>query len=142
MIAYHVCMGEVRNERSRVLADPHADWWFVDDLVVYLRLGVDKETGQQDMDRGRRVVYGYRYVSGKRRKAGTPKPGDLPQEDEMHGRTAAWRPATITGWQRPGPGSGGGRYARRRRGTIATESKETDTAGERVLAGAGAPGQG
>ncbi|RCG19161.1 hypothetical protein DQ384_38085 [Sphaerisporangium album] len=33
----------------------------------------------------------------------------LPKEDRMIGRTPVWRPSTITGWQRPGQGAGGGR---------------------------------
>lgn len=123
-----------------MLADPQADWWMVDDLVVYLKLGMTP--AGQDMDMGRRVVYGYRYKARKHARAGKPMPGDIPAEDELFGRTPAWRPATITGWQRPGAGTGGGRYARRQRGTISTQGKDADTAGDRVLAGAGAPGPG
>lgn len=129
---------------DRVYADPGADWWLVEDLVVYLKLGGWFDSGEQDMEAGKRVIYGYRYLARKHEKAGNPRPGDLVKEDMLFGRTPAWRPSTIIRWERerPGPGTGGGRYARRQRGTLGTDSEDSGTAGELVLAGAVAAGQG
>ncbi|MDH2425767.1 hypothetical protein [Sphaerisporangium sp. TRM90804] len=59
-------------------------WWTMADIAEHLGLRV-------------RSVRTYRTA------------GILPREDHMFGRTPVWRPATITGWQRPGQGAGGGR---------------------------------
>ncbi|MCA4741560.1 hypothetical protein H8Z64_23990 [Mycobacterium avium subsp. hominissuis] len=49
--------------------------------------------------------------ANRRRAAGKPRPGDLPEPDHFFGRTPVWRLSTITQWQaaRPGQGAGGGR---------------------------------
>lgn len=103
---------------ARVLGDPNKDWWEVADIAVYLQLG-RRQTGETvDMARAKRVIYGYRYNAGLRRKAGESTPADLPEEDEMVGRTPRWRPKTIIDWDtydRPGQGVGGGAGAHQRR---------------------------
>jgi len=45
------------------------------------------------------------------RRAGTPKPGDLPAPDQVFGQSPVWTRDTIDTWlkQRPGRGAGGGR---------------------------------
>lgn len=45
------------------------------------------------------------------RKAGTSKPGDLPEPERTFGRSPVWRRSTIQAWvaSRPGRGAGGGR---------------------------------
>lgn len=45
------------------------------------------------------------------RRAGAPKPGDMPEPDRVFGRSPAWRRSTIESWlaARPGQGAGGGR---------------------------------
>ena len=50
------------------------------------------------------------------RRAGDPKPGDLPPPDARFGNSPVWRPETIVRWytiQRPGRGAGGGRPPRK-----------------------------
>jgi len=51
----------------------------------------------------------YRTRSAANRRAGTPQPGDLPEEDDRFGRSPVWLGSTLLGWERPGSGAGGGR---------------------------------
>lgn len=53
--------------------DPSAEWWTIDDVARYL--GVARDT-----------VHSYR----SRRQ--------MPAHEQQYGRTALWRPATITSW--------------------------------------------
>ena len=50
------------------------------------------------------------YRANRRRAAGEPRLGDLPEPDHRFGRTPVWLLATIEDWQasRPGQGAGGG----------------------------------
>ncbi|AWN03710.1 excisionase [Gordonia phage Jace] len=51
------------------------------------------------------------------RKAGTPKPGDLPEPDEIFGRSPVWKQTTIERFMRnrPGRGAGGGAHMHKSR---------------------------
>lgn len=62
-----------------------------------------------------KTVRGYHQHAEQRRRAGTPRPGDLPEPDERFGRSPVWLPETIDRWasSRPGHGAGGGRPAKR-----------------------------
>ncbi|WP_106539832.1 hypothetical protein [Haloactinopolyspora alba] len=53
----------------------------------------------------------YHTRAAANRRAGTPKPGDLPPPDLVIANRPAWKPATIEQWltTRPGRGTGGGR---------------------------------
>lgn len=64
------------------LGDPAKDWWTLDDIAAHW--GVKKATLHSYRSRDR---------------------GELPAADEMLGRTPVWRPATITGFTRPGQGA-------------------------------------
>ncbi|MFF7192678.1 helix-turn-helix transcriptional regulator [Streptomyces sp. NPDC008079] len=63
------------------MPDPEADYWTVTEVADYL--GVTPETVRT-------------YRSRKR--------GELPPEDKMFGRSPAWKPATITRFDRLGQG--------------------------------------
>jgi predicted DNA-binding transcriptional regulator AlpA len=47
------------------------------------------------------------------RKAGTPKPADLPEPDRVFGRAPAWRRSTIEAWVATRPGKPGRPSTRR-----------------------------
>jgi predicted DNA-binding transcriptional regulator AlpA len=70
-----------------VVPDTGAEWWFTDDVAAYL--GIQRPSVW-------RMLY-------PRRTRGETRPV-LPSPDRRFGRTPAWRPATITGWKRPGRG--------------------------------------
>ncbi|GLB86431.1 MULTISPECIES: hypothetical protein [Mycobacterium] len=55
------------------------------------------------------------YRANRRRAAGEPRPGDLPEPDHRFGRTPVWLDDSITQWlnSRPGQGVGGGPKPRR-----------------------------
>jgi predicted DNA-binding transcriptional regulator AlpA len=58
-----------------------------------------------------------RYLAEARanRAAGTPTDSDMPEPDEIFGRSPAWKPKTIDRWLRRRPGKGvGGAEARER----------------------------
>jgi hypothetical protein len=86
------------------MADLDADYWTMADIADYLGVQL-------------RTVHTYRYRGGQlRRRAASGESltaeqlaGGLPKEDRVLGRTPVWKPATITGWKRPGRGTGGGR---------------------------------
>lgn len=40
----------------------------------------------------------YRDRSTKNRRMGSPKPGDLPPEDDRFGNTPVWRESTLQRW--------------------------------------------
>jgi hypothetical protein len=65
----------------RAMADPNADYWTIKDVAEYW--GVTEQTIRT-------------YRSRKR--------GELPEPDAVFGRSPAWRPATIMGFERPGQG--------------------------------------
>lgn len=50
------------------------------------------------------------YRANRRRAAGEPRPGDLPEPDHRFGRTPVWLEDTIDRFEatRPGQGAGGG----------------------------------
>ena len=50
----------------------------------------------------------------RRRKEHDVRPGDLPEPDEVFGRSPVWHKDTIDRWEanRPGRGAGGGRRPR------------------------------
>lgn len=52
----------------------------------------------------------YMVKARAHRRAGTPRPGDLPEPDVTAGASPAWFPETIEAWlaRRPGQGKGGG----------------------------------
>lgn len=49
--------------------------------------------------------------SEQNRRAGRPRPGDMPPPDGRVGNSPVWEPETIEAWiaRRPGQGAGGGR---------------------------------
>ncbi|MGD9622360.1 MAG: hypothetical protein AB7G47_20245 [Mycolicibacterium sp.] len=51
------------------------------------------------------------YRANRNRANGTPRPGDLPEPDQLYSGRPVWHIDTITAWEtsRPGPGAGGGR---------------------------------
>ena len=53
----------------------------------------------------------YHQRATKNRRAGTERPGDLPEPDDVFGRSPVWHRSTIRRWidRRPGRGAGGGR---------------------------------
>lgn len=57
----------------------------------------------------------YHQRASRNRRAGKPRPGDLPEPDETFGRSPVWTDETISAWiaARPGRGAGGGRPPRR-----------------------------
>jgi hypothetical protein len=78
---------------------PDAEYWTSADVAAYLGVKVS-------------TVRIYRTRAAANRKAGTPQPGDLPEEDRVFARSPVWRPARIIVWDeqdRPGRGVGGGR---------------------------------
>jgi hypothetical protein len=66
----------------RTMADPEAEYWTIPDIADHW--GVSPQTIRSYRSRGR---------------------GELPPEDRMFGRTPAWKPKTILGFQRPGKGA-------------------------------------
>jgi predicted DNA-binding transcriptional regulator AlpA len=50
------------------------------------------------------------HRANRRRAAGEPRPGDLPEPDHRFGRTPVWLDESIEQWlhSRPGQGVGGG----------------------------------
>jgi hypothetical protein len=64
------------------MADPDADYWTVADIADHW--GVTAQTVRT-------------YRSRKR--------GELPEPDNIFGRSPVWRPATIIDFQRPGQGA-------------------------------------
>lgn len=58
-----------------------------------------------------RTVRNYHQMAERRRRDGTPRPGDLPPPDDHVGVHPVWRVSTIRKWHanRPGRGAGGGR---------------------------------
>ncbi|MET7731241.1 helix-turn-helix domain-containing protein [Streptomyces sp. NPDC005402] len=62
--------------------DPKADYWTIADVAEYW--GVSEATVRTYRSRGR---------------------GELPKEDRTFGRSPAWKPATIIGFDRPGQGA-------------------------------------
>lgn len=53
----------------------------------------------------------YHQRAAKNRRAGSPRPGDLPAPDNTFGRSPVWTEQTVADWiaARPGRGVGGGR---------------------------------
>lgn len=53
----------------------------------------------------------YHQRAARNRRAGAPRPGDLPEPDQIIGRSPVWHEKTIENWisRRPGRGAGGGR---------------------------------
>jgi hypothetical protein len=66
----------------RLMADPNADYWTVNDIAEYW--GVTTQTVRT-------------YRSRKR--------GELPEPDRIFGRSPVWKPATIINFVRPGQGA-------------------------------------
>lgn len=64
------------------MADPEADYWGIADVAAYWR--VRPQTIRAYRSRGR---------------------GELPPPDNEFSRSPVWRPATITGFERPGQGA-------------------------------------
>jgi hypothetical protein len=64
------------------MADPHADYWTVADIAEHW--GVTAQTIRTYRSRGR---------------------GELPEPDNVFGRSPVWKPATIINFQRPGQGA-------------------------------------
>ena len=57
------------------------------------------------------TVYRSTGLANKRRAAGTPKPGDMPEPAKMAGQTPLWTVSAYREWEvsRPGRGAGSGR---------------------------------
>lgn len=51
----------------------------------------------------------YHTRAKRNRRRGHTRPGDLPPPDATFGRSPVWLRDTISGWDRPGRGAGGGR---------------------------------
>lgn len=68
--------------RRHPVADPSADYWTINDVAEHW--GVTPQTIRT-------------YRSRKR--------GELPEPDRVFGRSPVWKPATITGFERPGQGA-------------------------------------
>ena len=66
---------------SKTEPDPDADYWTISDIAAYW--GVSEATIRTYRSRNR---------------------GELPPEDRVFGRSPAWRPATVIGFERPGQG--------------------------------------
>lgn len=51
----------------------------------------------------------YRKLANRHRAQGDPRPGDLPEPDQVLGQTPVWEDATVEAWlaARPGRGVGG-----------------------------------
>jgi hypothetical protein len=64
------------------VADPNADYWTITDVADHW--GVSPQTVRT-------------YRSRKR--------GELPEPDQVFGRSPVWKPATILKFQRPGQGA-------------------------------------
>ena len=64
------------------MADPNADYWTVADIADHW--GVTPQTVRTYRSRGR---------------------GELPEPDNVFGRSPVWKPATILNFQRPGQGA-------------------------------------
>lgn len=64
------------------MADPNADYWTVKDIAEHW--GVTPQTVRT-------------YRSRKR--------GELPEPDNVFGRSPVWKPATIINFERPGQGA-------------------------------------
>lgn len=58
-----------------------------------------------------RTIRNYHQTAERRRREQDVRPGDLPEPDNIFGRSPVWKRSTITAWQRnrPGRGTGGGR---------------------------------
>lgn len=78
----------------------------LDYRMIALALGVEVTTVRQ-----------YLKAARARRAAGEERPGDMPEPDEILGRTPVWKPETIEKWleRRPGKGVGGAAERERRR---------------------------
>jgi hypothetical protein len=66
----------------RTMPDPNADYWTITDVAEHW--GVSPQTVRT-------------YRSRKR--------GELPEPDQVFGRSPVWKPATIIGFERPGQGA-------------------------------------
>lgn len=64
------------------MADPNADYWTITDVAEYWH--VTPQTIRTYRSRNR---------------------GELPKPDRVFGRSPAWKPATITGFERLGQGT-------------------------------------
>ncbi|MGW4042969.1 helix-turn-helix transcriptional regulator [Streptomyces sp. NPDC004721] len=64
------------------MADPNADYWTVQDIAEYWNVAPQ-------------TVRTYR----------SRKRGELPEPDNVFGRSPVWKPATIINFQRPGQGA-------------------------------------
>lgn len=64
------------------MADPKAEYWTVADIAEHW---------------GVKVTTVRAYRSRKR--------GELPEPDQVYGRTPLWKPATIAAFERPGQGA-------------------------------------
>lgn len=111
------CHGKVAQEPAgerRVIlvtaANPEAPWWTMDDIAVYW--GIRKRTVEYYRDQSRN--HGHDY---------------MPVQDSYVGRTPVWFPRTITGWPRPGQGSGGGRP---RKARLTADSRQASRPGNRA----------
>lgn len=82
-------------EQQRDETDP-----YLDTVEVAKMIGVTYNTARFYLQQAR-----------ANRRAGTPRPGDMPEPDRVFGRSPAWRRSTIQAWldSRPGQGVGGGR---------------------------------
>jgi hypothetical protein len=64
------------------MPDPNADYWTITDVAEHW--GISPQTVRT-------------YRSRKR--------GELPEPDQVFGRSPVWKPATIIGFERPGQGA-------------------------------------
>ncbi|MFJ9420710.1 helix-turn-helix transcriptional regulator [Streptomyces sp. NPDC101249] len=64
------------------MADPDAEYWTVDDIAEHWSVKVG-------------TVRSYR----------SRKKGELPEPDQVYGRTPLWKPSTIIDFKRPGQGA-------------------------------------
>lgn len=86
---------------SETNTQPQVTYLTLQDIAAVIEVGIDSMR-----------VYHARAL--KNRRAGKPRPGDLPAPTETFGRSPVWDADTITAWidARPGRGAGGGRPPR------------------------------
>lgn len=70
----------------------------------------------------------YHQRATRNRRAGEPRPGDLPEPDARFGKSPVWERRKIVKWmeKRPGRGAGGGTASAETRARLWAERKKGD----------------
>ena len=71
-----------QDDKGAGVADPNAEYWTVAEIAEHWGVKVP-------------TIRAYR----------SRKRGELPEPDQIYGRTPLWKPATIIGFERPGQGA-------------------------------------